>query len=309
MSRASSHSSLIKLIKGIAGLPRVWLLSCGLLALAAIAWLDTVTGSMVQLGIFYLLPVAIVAWCANSSALGLAVAAASAAVLPLDALLSHSQPVSLLVACWNGAGRLALFGVVLWLLAKVRALLCALSDLALTDELTGIANLRAFRDIAGREIERCRRYHHQLSLAYIDIDDLKLVNDCHGHAEGDRVLRALANVLLSHMRSVDTVARIGGDEFVVLMPETSAHAALSLANRSAAALPAEVRVAERGLTCSIGLVTFRRAPISVAEVVGAADGLMYEAKAQGKNALRQGIVDVASRDVRLAERSSAVASV
>jgi diguanylate cyclase (GGDEF)-like protein len=288
---------VITLIRRLGRLPAGWLLLCGLLVVAAIAWFDTAT-SNVQLGIFYLLPVALVAWCARSSVLGLVVAIASAAERPVDALLSHSQPISVLVACWNGAARLAIFCVVLWLLSRMRALLARLGELALTDELTGLANLRAFRDIAAHEVERCRRYHHQLSLAYVDIDDLKAVNDCHGHAQGDRALRALAAVLLANMRSVDTIARVGGDEFVVLMPETSATAAVPLARRVLAALPREVRVAEGGLTCSIGLVTFGRAPDSVRELVGAADRLMYEAKAKGKNALRQRIVEVVPREAR-----------
>jgi diguanylate cyclase (GGDEF)-like protein len=284
-------------------LPAGWPLFYGLLAVTGIAWLDTVTGSNVQLVILYLAPVAIVAWCSNSCAFGLVIAVASASVLPIDSLLSHFQPISLLVACWNGAVRLAVFCVVLWLLSRVRTLLGALNELALTDELTGLANLRAFRDIAAREVERCRRYHHQLSLAYIDVDELKSVNDGYGHAEGDRVLRSLAGVLLANMRSVDTIARVGGDEFVVLMPETSAQAAFSLASRALAALPRDVKVAEQGLTCSIGLVTFGRAPGSVAELVGAADELMYDAKAEGRNALRQRIVE--ARDARLGDRGVA----
>lgn len=291
---------MIALMRRLGNLPAGWLLACGLLMVATIAWLDTVTGN-VQLGIFYLLPVVLVAWCARSTAYGLVVAVASATVWPADALLSHSQPVSLLVACWNGAARLALFCVVLWLLARVRVLLGALNELALTDELTGLANLRAFRDIATREVERCRRYDHPLSLAYVDVDDLKAINDGRGHAEGDRVLRALSAVLVANMRSVDTIARIGGDEFVVLMPETSAAAALPLASRVLAALPRDVTVAERGLTCSIGLVTFGRAPGSVRELVGAADGLMYEAKAKGKNALLQRIVEAGPREARAGE--------
>jgi len=293
----------------VAGLSRGWLLFFGLSAVAAIAWLDQATGSAVQLGIFYLLPVLLVAWCANSSALGLIVALASAAALPLRTLSSHSPAVSLLVACWNGAVRLALFAVVLYLLYRVRALLSARDELASTDELTGLANLRAFREIASHEIERSRRYRHQISLAYIDVDDLKSVNDRHRHAEGDRVLRALATVLLANVRSVDTVARIGGDEFVVLMPETSARAALPISQRILAAMPQTVQVAEGDLTCSIGLVTFKRVPLSVAELVGAADGLMYAAKADGKDALRHGVIEAAPREPRVAECGNSVVSV
>jgi diguanylate cyclase (GGDEF)-like protein len=182
--------------------------------------------------------------------------------------------------------RTAVFCIVLLLLAEVRRLVARLQEQSLTDDLTGVANRRAFLDVAAREIERSRRYRHELSLAYLDIDDFKAANDRFGHAVGDRVLIALGGLARATARSVDTVARIGGDEFVILMPETDTLAALPLAERLRAACSRAAGVGAAPVTCSIGLVTFERAPGDIEEMLTSADALMYEAKAAGGDNVR-----------------------
>jgi diguanylate cyclase (GGDEF)-like protein len=142
-----------------------------------------------------------------------------------------------------------------------------------------------------REIERSRRFGRPLTLAYLDIDHFKEINDRAGHAAGDRVLVGLASVAQASIRSIDTVARIGGDEFVVLMPETGADTALPLIDRLRDACSRAMRVGDRPITCSIGLASFQRPPVSVDQMLAAADELMYEAKAGGGD-------DVCQRDVR-----------
>ena len=162
--------------------------------------------------------------------------------------------------------------------------------LAMTDPLCGLANRRAFDDMGQVEIERSRRYAHPLSIAFLDIDDFKRVNDERGHSEGDRVLCAFAEVLSRSVRSVDAVARLGGDEFVVMMPETGSEDALSLARRLRDALTS-IEIAGRGpLACSVGVATFPVAPASIHEMVDEADKLLLAAKAAGKNTVRGAIV-------------------
>jgi len=172
------------------------------------------------------------------------------------------------------------------LLAEVRKLVARLQEQSLTDELTGLANRRAFLDVAAREIERSRRYRHELSLAYLDIDAFKAANDRFGHAVGDRVLIALAGLARATARSVDTVARIGGDEFVILMPETDAADALPLVERLRTACSRAAGTGAEPVTCSIGLVTFERAPVDLEELLTSADALMYQAKAAGGDGVR-----------------------
>lgn len=125
-----------------------------------------------------------------------------------------------------------------------------------------------------------------LSVAYLDIDDFKLINDEHGHAEGDRVLQASARLAAATIRSSDRFARVGGDEFVLLMPETTSEDALSIAQRLSQVVAATGVSGGGHIGCSIGVATFEQFPRSVDELVSCADRLMYEAKESGKNAIR-----------------------
>lgn len=267
-------------------LPRVAVLLLGLALIAGIAWLDNVTGPKLLLNVFYLLPVMLVAWVTASTAYGLLAVLATFLVGPLETYRDGFGFYSLPVAAWNAGMRTAVFCIVLLLLAEVRKLVARLQEQSLTDELTGLANRRAFLDVAAREIERSRRYRHELSLAYLDIDAFKAANDRFGHAVGDRVLIALAGLARATARSVDTVARIGGDEFVILMPETDAPSALPLAERLRATCSRAAGTGAAPVTCSIGLVTFERAPSGLEELLTSADALMYEAKAAGGDGVR-----------------------
>ena len=103
--------------------------------------------------------------------------------------------------------------------------------MARIDFLTGVLNSRAFYQIATAEIQRSGRYGHPLTLAYIDLDNFKTVNDEFGHSTGDELLKTVARTFSDNLRSSDYVARLGGDEFAILMTETSAQAALNVVAR------------------------------------------------------------------------------
>jgi len=280
-------------LKRLERLPRITVLLLGLALIAAIAWVDYVTGPKLLLNVFYLLPVMFVAWVTASTAYGLLAVLATFLVGPLDAYLDGLHLYTLSVAAWNAGMRTAVFCIVLVLLAELRKLIARLQEQSLTDELTGVANRRAFLEDAAREIERSRRYRHELSLAYLDIDGFKAVNDRLGHAVGDRVLAALASLARATARSVDTVARIGGDEFVILLPETDARDALPLAERLREACSRAAGAGTVRITCSVGLVTFVRPPNDVEELLTTADALMYEAKAAGGDRVRHARVGAA----------------
>ena len=271
-------------------LPRPVVLLIGVALIVGIAWLDAVTGPKVALNVFYLLPVMLVAWATASTGYGLLAVLATFLVGPFEAYRDGFAFYTLPVALWNAGMRTAVFCIVLLLLAEVRRLVARLREQSLTDELTGVANRRAFKLVAAREIERSRRYSHQLSLAYLDIDGFKAVNDRRGHAIGDRVLIALAGAAGATARSVDTVARLGGDEFVVLMPETDECAALPLADRLREACSQATGAGSEPVTCSVGVVTYSQPPRDVEELLASADALMYEAKAAGGDDVRQASV-------------------
>jgi diguanylate cyclase (GGDEF)-like protein len=155
-----------------------------------------------------------------------------------------------------------------------------------TDPLTGACNIRCFYERAEDELERSRRYGHPLSLAYLDVDNFKQVNDTLGHSTGDELLRSMSAAMLGHVRESDIVARLGGDEFCILFPETGQQAARfameKLRQEMHAAFPGECA----GLcSFSVGLVTFVQPPLTVEEVVQVADRLMYEVKNSTKDAI------------------------
>ena len=278
------------LLGRLEGLPRPVVLLLGLVLIAAIAWLDAATGPKLALNVFYLLPVMLVAWGTASTACGLIAVLATFLVGPLEAYVNGFHFYSLPLAVWNAGMRTAVFCIVLLLLAEVRRLVARLQEQSLTDELTGVANRRAFVLVAEREIERSRRYRHELSLAYLDIDGFKAVNDRNGHALGDRVLVALAGAARATARAVDTVARLGGDEFVVLMPETDDCAALPLADRLREVCSQAAGSDTARITCSVGVVTFEQSPKDIEELLASADALMYEAKVAGGDDVRQATV-------------------
>jgi diguanylate cyclase (GGDEF)-like protein len=232
-----------------------------------------------------LIPVAGVGWFAGSRAYGYAAAVVTAVVSVAVAVDGTNARVGATIA--SGVARLVLYLIILAFLGAMRAMQVERDREARTDHQTGAANARSFRALALGEIERARRYPRELSLAYLDIDDFKAINDRLGHVEGDHVLLQVSHVLRAKVRSVDTVARLGGDEFVVLMPETGASEARALVDRLRGELARLNTKDARPVPCTIGLVTFTSAPASLPELVDAADELMYTAKKRGKDRVEQ----------------------
>jgi diguanylate cyclase (GGDEF)-like protein len=157
---------------------------------------------------------------------------------------------------------------------------------AVTDELTGLANRRRFMEVVELELKRAERFQSPLGLLLVDLDDFKLVNDRFGHGTGDEVLRTLSDVFRESLRDVDLAARLGGEEFAVLLPETDYAGAAGVAERlraSLASIELETPDAERfGVTASFGVGVYPEAQ-SVDELLRTADAALYRAKAEGKN--------------------------
>ncbi|HOJ32312.1 MAG TPA: sensor domain-containing diguanylate cyclase [Candidatus Hydrogenedentes bacterium] len=162
-----------------------------------------------------------------------------------------------------------------------------LEHLAITDDLTGLRNHRAFRETLDREFERARRYRHPLSVILIDIDDFKKVNDTFGHLQGDAVLREMSQRILRMIRKSDVAARYGGEEIVVIMPQTNLEGAYSQACRLLTELsrpPYPGLPTNYVVTASIGLATLDHDRMMDQEaLIRTADGALYVAKRNGKN--------------------------
>ena len=163
-------------------------------------------------------------------------------------------------------------------------------ELARLDSLTGLANRRAFYEVLEMEQKRARRYELPLTVAYLDVDNFKKINDSSGHALGDSVLAVVAQTIKNNIRSSDTVARLGGDEFAVLLPETEAAAAETALRKVQDKLQVQMR--ERGWTISfsIGVASFLCPPDSLDDIIRTADEVMYAVKASGKNNLSVAIL-------------------
>jgi diguanylate cyclase (GGDEF)-like protein len=170
---------------------------------------------------------------------------------------------------------------------QARAAQAELRRLASIDELTGVANRRWFTAMASRELERCRRFNHQLALLMIDIDHFKRVNDTHGHAVGDEVLKAFTRVLEGNLRSVDLLGRLGGEEFAVVLPEADDSAAAHTAERLRQAVEALQFPFEDGtvlrITTSVGIAILAATGETLDSLLARADGALYAAKRQGRN--------------------------
>ncbi len=166
---------------------------------------------------------------------------------------------------------------------QLEAQAARLRQLTRTDELTGVANRRAFEEHLSDELLRARRLHRPLSLLMVDLDDFKLVNDTHTHVVGDAVLRTTAEALLDSTREIDLVARFGGEEFVVLLPETGVEGALSVAHKVLAAVASRA-LDSQGLvlTASVGCATLDELDDEIS-LLTRADSNLYEAKRRGKN--------------------------
>jgi len=149
--------------------------------------------------------------------------------------------------------------------------------LALTDPLTGLPNRRAFEQVLAREVERCRRHRTPFSLLMLDVDHFKTINDRYGHSAGDEALKAVALVLNQSVRKVDLAARIGGDEFAVLLPGTEAAPAALVAQRFQRHLQERNRDGGVPLAVSVGVRTAD--PDRPEQVLAEADRAMYEVKA------------------------------
>ena len=163
----------------------------------------------------------------------------------------------------------------------------ALRQLATRDQLTGLLNRRELDRILNEEAERAQRFGQPLALVMVDIDHFKAVNDTHGHPAGDAVLREVAKRLAAMLRTVDRVARYGGDEFALVLVQTDRRAALEVARRIVEAIAAEPVVIAGGptlaLTISAGLSILPTDVSRIDLLLSAADRALYAAKHGGRN--------------------------
>ena len=181
----------------------------------------------------------------------------------------------------NGVLHFVLYGFVGVVLAVERRAIRTIAELATTDPLTGLANRRQFDELAERELARARREGHPVAVVYIDVDDLKARNEALGHGAGDDLLGSFADVARRGLRATDVLARMGGDEFALLLPESDGPTAEATVERIRSDLRA---AADPPITFSAGVVAGAvDADATVEGLLEAADTAMFAAKASGKD--------------------------
>jgi diguanylate cyclase (GGDEF)-like protein len=278
------------MLKKISSFSKPLFMVVALLLVLLTGVIDCLTGPEISMSLFYLIPVAIAAWYVGKVE-GTIVSFLAA----LDWFLAklpgyqtmYSNPA---IPYWNAFVELSFFLIITFTLASLKKKWDIETQLARTDVLTKVSNRRTFLETLALEIERANRYQHPLSLAYIDLDNFKWVNDHLGHAEGDKLLVCVGSILKEKTRLTDSVARLGGDEFAVLLPETNPIDAKVAMDKLQEELLAAMELNNWPVTFSIGLVSFIEVPDSVDLLVNEADILMYSVKKSGKNRISHKVV-------------------
>ncbi len=209
------------------------------------------------------------------------VAALAAGGYVAAALLGPGLPAGRVLVTAVGVGAAA--ALVGMQRANANRLIWRLSDAAVTDALTGLMNRRGFQELIETELERARRSGQPLSVIIGDLDHFKALNDRFGHGAGDRALEQLALILDTAKRRIDTAARIGGEEFAVILPDSDHHAAYILAERMRREVRETFMYEPYELTISLGVATFPAHGTSVESLVAQADEALYAAKALGRD--------------------------
>ena len=263
--------------------------------LGVVGLLDYVTGPWMSFALLYVAPVLAAAWWLGRGPGLVAAVASSVCWFAAETWGHHGEPLRVLV--WNSGSRIVMLLALAAMTVRIRGdqhrlrainrrlaeLLGDAERLARTDALTGLANARAFVERLRQELARAQRGDTPLCLAYVDVDNFKRVNDAHGHAAGDELLRTVAQAIRETVRAGDVAARLGGDEFAVLFVGAREGAVGSAAQRLLARL---TRIGELypglELGASIGMALYATAAATAEEMIREADAAMYEAKRRGK---------------------------
>jgi diguanylate cyclase (GGDEF)-like protein len=265
------------------GVPRKCaILGISLAVVFLVAVLDYFTGVQIRVFPLYYLPIAFGTYYLSSKAGFFLGVSSTIGWLASNWLFSEDYFDS---RVWiiNTATMMISFLTISFLIARLKRGFDRERSLSRADQLTGLPNSRAFYEHAELLIAGARRSGRPFVIAYFDLDNFKIVNDERGHQTGDLVLKEVGRILREGLRASDVVARIGGDEFVAILPDTGAQDASVSLERIRTKLVEEMGARRWPVTVSIGAATFALAPATLDEALRFADDVMYEAKDSGKN--------------------------
>lgn len=289
LNRESKATSIYQFItEFLSKQDKTALIAIALAILAGVGILNYLAGPDLSTWIFYLIPIFLVTWFIERW-VGILMSILSALTWTGADCVSRVECWDEALPYWNGMARLGYFLTLTFILSALKNAIQKEKELSRIDFLTKVGNRRYFIELANIEINRARRNEHPLSVAYVDLDNFKTINDCFGHSLGDHLLWLVANTIKNNVRLTDTVARIGGDEFAILLPEAGPELAGAIIRRVQKVNLEMMQENGWPVTFSIGVVTFLSPPAMVDEILKKTDQLMYGAKNEGKNAIKHEI--------------------
>ncbi|MFO7896741.1 MAG: GGDEF domain-containing protein [Candidatus Cloacimonadales bacterium] len=256
--------------------------SLGIILSLSITVIRYITGPAFQIEQFYLIPIAIVAWYVNRDAATI-IATISILFWVIFDFFTMQTLAGGLAPGLNEVFRLIIFIFIILLIDKTKYQIKKLTQQSVTDPLTQLLNRRAFFQHLERELEVSRRYETSVSLIYIDLDNFKTINDTLGHQAGDKVLKTTSQILTENTRNSDIIGRMGGDEFCIILPQTTAQAAQIVYEKLSETTRLLFQRNRWPVSLSAGIIEFYDKELSGEVLVNKADELMYKAKNSGKN--------------------------
>ncbi len=265
-------------------LVRIFIWAVALTVVMALGFLRVETDAEYAFASAVIGPIVLVTWLMGRSG-GLILTAIAMVVWIIADWNTDRQFGAWWIPIANGIMRFVTYSFVAVVVSRLHELLIHEREQSTCDPLTGLLNRRAFLGMGDFEVERARRYGHPLAVVFLDLDNFKQINDTRGHAIGDSLLQTVAAALRNSLRTTDSVARIGGDEFAIMLPEIGHAEATETGQKIAENIRA--MIAEfPPVSASIGVAWFAVADRGFQDMVKSADGLMYEIKKSGKNNVR-----------------------
>ena len=261
----------------------IFFLMAGLFLVVVLGIVDEITGSEISFSIFYLTPIIFVTRFSDRW-VGIFISGASAIAWLMADLMAGQIYSHWIIPYWNAIMRFSIFLINVYVLSRLKGTLELERMLSRIDSLTGITNGKYFIELLNSELIRSNNL--SFTMAYMDLDNFKTVNDRFGHSEGDIVLATVASIIRNNIRTTDSVGRLGGDEFAILFPEMGAEESRGVIPKIHKSLLDAILENKWGITISMGVGTFKGLNFNAEEILRLTESLMYSVKDAGKNGIK-----------------------
>ena len=283
IEKTSTARKILNQLDRLDALPKIFVAVLNFLLLIILGFINYKLGYEIAFSIFYVFPVGLAAWAIGRRWGNIFSLISAMLWVAIDIYSGHNYS-SIIIAFWNGLVRLGFFVVITALLVEIKKVLKNEKIMGRIDHITEIPNARSFFESAEKEVSLSARKKRPLTIAYLDVDNFKEINDSLGHNKGDEVLKKIAGTIRANIRQSELVARIGGDEFVLIYPETDEKTAKNIIYVLQSRLNAAVNNILPKISFSIGVITCASGECTLQEMIRLADNRMYDSKKSGKNA-------------------------